>query len=144
MYKKSIRLQRGFTLIELMIVVSIIAALSALAFPSYDEYLRRGRRAEAQSQLMQAAQFLERFYTTNGKYTAAVLPTALTTSPPGSANPEYNVTVSNLAAGTYTVTATGATGTPMAADQCGAFVVDQTGARSLVGATYGVDKCWRR
>lgn len=63
---------RGFTLIEVMIVVAIIAILSAIAYPSYTEYVQRGRRADAQSQLQQAAQFMQRYYSTNDRYTAAV------------------------------------------------------------------------
>ena len=48
--------QRGFTLIEVMIVVAIVGILSAIAYPSYQEYVRRGHRAEARAGLLQAAQ----------------------------------------------------------------------------------------
>ena len=52
--------QLGFTLIELMIVVAIVGILSAVAYPSYTEYVRRGHRADARAGLLQAQQWLER------------------------------------------------------------------------------------
>ena len=52
--------QQGFTLIELMIVVAIVGILSAIAYPSYAEYVRRGHRADARAGLLQAQQWLER------------------------------------------------------------------------------------
>ena len=45
---------QGFTLIELMIVVAVVAILSSIAYPSYTEYVRRGHRAEARAGLLQA------------------------------------------------------------------------------------------
>ena len=56
---------RGFTLIELMIVVAIIAVLASVAYPSYKEYVARSRRAEARAVLVAAQQWMERFYTEN-------------------------------------------------------------------------------
>ena len=58
--------QQGFTLIEVMIVVAIIGILSAIAYPSYAEYIRRGHRAHARAGLLQAQQWLERASTATG------------------------------------------------------------------------------
>jgi prepilin-type N-terminal cleavage/methylation domain-containing protein len=58
----------GFTLIELMIVVVVIGILAAIAYPSYQEHVRKARRADAQTALLELAQFMERHYTANGKY----------------------------------------------------------------------------
>ena len=59
---------KGFTLVELMIVVAVIGILSAIAYPSYTEYVLRGRRAEARTALMDLMQQQERYFTQNGRY----------------------------------------------------------------------------
>jgi type IV pilus assembly protein PilE len=60
--------QAGFTLIELMVVVAIVAVLAAIAYPSYTSHLRKGRRAEAQSYMMDIAQRQQQYFTDNRTY----------------------------------------------------------------------------
>jgi type IV pilus assembly protein PilE len=132
----------GFTLIEVMIVVAVIAILSAIALPSYDEYVRRSRRADAQTQILQAAHYLERRYTTSGNY-GVTLPPDLAQSP-GTGTVLYNITLSTNAPvnSTFTLVAT-ATGA-MTGDKCGDYILAHTGAKTIANASVSVDQCWRR
>ncbi len=91
---------RGFTLIELMIVVAVVGILAAIAYPSYQEQVRKSRRADGAAVLMQNAQFLERFFTENGRYdqdrggTAVALPYA--TSPLDGDATYYNISLNSV------------------------------------------------
>ena len=60
--------QTGFTLLELMITVIVIAILASIALPSYQDYLRRGYRADAKAALMENAQFMERNFTEANRF----------------------------------------------------------------------------
>lgn len=65
--------QKGFTLIELMIVVAIIGIIAAIAYPSYQQYVERTRATDAQGALMSLASRLERYHTQEGTYDTATL-----------------------------------------------------------------------
>ena len=65
--------QKGFTLIEVMIVVAIIGILAAIAYPSYAEYMKKGRRTEAKSEMQQIAQRLSNYALRNGSTAGATL-----------------------------------------------------------------------
>lgn len=129
----------GFTLIEVVVAMVIIAILAAIAIPNYTQYVARGHRSEARSTMYQASQWMERFRTQNNTYVGAALPAGFTTSP-SSGPARYNIVLATPAANQYTVTAT-PTGT-MAGDVCGALTLDQAGARGHGGGT--MELCWGR
>ena len=64
---------RGFTLIELMITVAVVAILAAVAFPSYQDSLRKSRRADGKNALTQAVANMERYYTERNTYATAAM-----------------------------------------------------------------------
>ena len=133
---------RGFTLTEILIVVAIMGILAAIAYPSYQDSVRKSRRADARAVLLEAAQFMERRYTENltAGYAGVALPANLTVSPSGSAagSQYYDITVTNLAQNTFTLNAapTGA----QSSDKCGTLTLTNTGVK---GSAKTVDECWR-
>lgn len=131
------RFNRGFTLIEIMIVIAIIGIVITIGYPSLTEYVKKGRRTEVAGLLSEQAQILERFYSKNNVYTNA---TGLS-----SGNDFYTITPT-LTDQTFLLTATRKAGSTMASDKCGDFTLTNTGVRSMVNATSGLTTrdCWGR
>lgn len=135
----------GFTLIELMIVVAIVAILAALAFPSYQEQIAKSRRAEATGVLLESSQYMRRYYSANDSFTST-LPSSLARSPrDGTASPTYVVTV-NPSTTLFTITATVQAYSTMADDRCGNFLLNSTGGRFNAvggGSATTISGCWK-
>lgn len=146
----------GFTLIEAMIVVAVVALLTAIALPSYTEYVKRARRAAAKTQVLQTAQWLERYRTANNTYAgaAAQLPLSFTQSPaPGNGTAQYTTAITQPIGGaidtTYLVEAVPVAGGPMDGDACGTLAIDQTGLQQVflggvAQPSSTVAMCWSR
>jgi type IV pilus assembly protein PilE len=148
--------ERGFTLIELMITVAILGIIAAIAYPSYNEQVAKGRRAEARSVVLESTQWMERFYSENYRYDKNTANVAVGTlfaaaypQVPASGTKTYTLTLDNLGAATYKVVATRSGA--MASDKCGNFVITHTGAKGLTSfdtsqyadEAAAVKACWR-
>ena len=136
---------RGFTLIELMIAVAVVAILAAVAMPSYTEYIKRSHRSNARTTLVGAAQWMERAATATGSYPATGSVTSAIMAVEGNRYSVTNVTSADRS--TFTFTATPLAGTPQATDKCGALTIDQAGRKTTSvaapTATLTVE-CWSR
>lgn len=139
LYRKT---HNGFTLIEVMIVVAVVAILTAIALPSYSEYVRRGHRADARAGLLQAQQWLERAATANGVY-PTTLPASLTWS--ADAGKRYTIGFSGTpTTAAFTLIATRKPASAQAADACGNFTLSNTGEQNVTGGTLPIADCWKK
>jgi type IV pilus assembly protein PilE len=133
---------RGFTLIELMIAVAIVAILARISYPVYIQYVVKANRADAESQLMQLAQAMERDYAINDRYNSAMaVPSNLARSP-ATGTIIYNISILvTLPAATPCLTSTSATqyllqATPLATG------VNKNDGYLLLDSLGG--KCWNK
>ena len=123
---------RGFTLIELMIVVAVIGILAAIAYPSYQNQIRKSNRAAAQAVLMDGAN-KQQFYLTSQREYADTLD-KLSITPPAEVTRFYDITVVAANAATpptFAFTATPKAGTAQLAD--GPLTLDSAGNKARMG-----------
>jgi len=129
----------------------VVGILTAIAVPSYGNYVLRTARADARATMLQVNQFMERFYAMNSAYdqqldgTAVALPVGLTTVPSGATKPRYNVSIvpASLTASSYTIQAIPANAS--ADDKCGTLTLSSVGVRGATGQPTGdgLLECWR-
>lgn len=119
---------KGFTLVELMVTVVIIGILASIVLPSYQDYLRKGRRAAAQAVLMDVAQKQQQYLLDARSYASDL--TTLNISVPADVSKYYAITlaVGGGAPPTFTATATPNSGTDQASDPT--LTIDNTGAKT--------------
>ena len=130
---------KGFTLVEVLVVVAIVGIITAIAYPSYIDHILKSNRAAAAACLTEVSQTMERGYTAAFTYAGIALPALQCIDDLGE---RYIFSLANQAARTFTATAS-----PVGVqtqDECGALTLNQAGAR---GANGGFDvavvrKCW--
>lgn len=134
----------GFTLIELMITVAVVAILAAVALPSYQRYVARTQRAAAAACLVEMGQFMERVYLTNLRYdqnagAATALPN---TDCRDRTSARYTIALAAMAQRSFSLTATPQGAQASVDSGCGTLSLNQAGTRSVSGGD-GVAHCWR-
>ena len=137
---------KGMTLIELMIVIAVLGIIVAIGYPSYQDQVRKTRRAEGIGELLELADRMERHYADLGTYdqadgsdmTAAAIFRSTTT------NGYYTLSVD---AGTnnvsYTVRATPTSKGNQNKDKCNTFIINSLGNKSLSGNSIPLEQCWK-
>lgn len=134
----TVRTSSGFTLIELMIVVAVIAILAAVAYPSYQAQVRKGRLGQAQADMLELAQFMERCFAANNSYANCNLPFL--------ASPRTGTTYYDIRVQTPSRTEFDLTATPLSAggqDQhpCGVLTLDERNVKGFA-STGSQAQCW--
>ena len=145
----------GFTLIELMITVAIVGILAAIAVPSYSSYTAKARRADAKAQLVQVAQFMQRFYAANdsfakdraGSDVMDRMPASLKQSP-ADGGKIYDLAMPLTNAMSFTLHMVPVTTGSMRRDACGTLTLTSTGVRGVLvnnvaGSSTLRDTCWK-
>lgn len=146
--------ERGFTLIEVMITVAVIGILVAVGYPSYQDHIRKGNRAEGKGALLRAAQQQERYFSDRSQYappaelaaamgvSAANSPTIRSGEDPNNTAGKYTIDVALGAGNTsYTLTATPVGNADVTVGGCGNLTLTSTGTKDRTGNLL-MNQCW--
>lgn len=129
---------KGFTLIEVMIVVAIIGILAAIAYPSYDEYVKRGNRTEGQAFLSDVAARQERYFSQNNAYITDVANIAKLGVTANSPTGKYSIVLAGGGGG-YILTANN----QFSDAKCATLTLNALGVRGSSGSRSDKNDCWR-
>lgn len=135
---------RGFTLIELMVVVAVIAILAAIAYPSFQDAVRKGHRGQAKADLVELAQRAERFRTINGSYTAFAV-TGDDARSPRTGTARYSIERADDAddPNVFELRAVPVPGGSQVNDvRCMTLTLNQAGAKGIDGGSATAADCW--
>jgi type IV pilus assembly protein PilE len=130
----------GWTLIELVVALTILVVLLAIAYPAYNNQVRKARRADGHALLYEAAQREQQFFTTNNQYTATVGSGGLEMSA-SSDDGYYTLTINRPSTTSYTLTATAA-GDQTNDTSCGNLTLTSLNIKGCTATDCDVDKCW--
>ncbi len=139
---------RGFTLVEMLIALVVVAILAAIALPAYNDAIRKSRRSDATSALATVQQAQERWRNTHSSYAASASDLGVSTTSPGG---YYTLAIASAGATGYVLTATAVSGSSQAADSgCACMSVRlqngalaYAGGGSCEGLTYSATQaCW--
>lgn len=128
----------GFTLIELMIAVAVVGILAAIAYPSYQNQVRKSRMSQSQADLLEISQFMERCFASNNTYQNCPLPFSAS---PRTGTAYYTVTMVTPARTQFTLTATPNSTGNQDQQQCGTLTLNQAGVRTFSGSATA-SQCW--
>ena len=142
--------QKGVTLLELMIVVVIIAIISAFAYPSYTRFIIRAKRTAGTSMLLQIADRQQQFFMDNKRFAANLVRLGYAGNTvmidedgavvaDGDADRIYNISVSAATATTYTLTATPQLVQASKDSDCGSLTLTEAGVKGYSGSG---GECW--
>ena len=134
----------GFTLVELVVALAVVAILGAIAYPSFQQRIVSGRRADGSTALLNLANRMEQYYAANNTYATATIAAGVTATDVLTSNASqqgfYTLSITQQNATTYTILATRA-GAQTADTQCGNLQLTSAGVKTVTGA-FGVARCW--
>ena len=154
---KNVSASRGFSLVELVVTMGILAIIASIAIPSYNSYVLKSHRTEAKTALLDMASMEERFFSTQNVYSTTATDLGYTTFPVtignGNVNGDYQIAAPNVTAAvaptaavpagtpaSFTITAT-AVNTQANDSTCTTFTISSTGAQTATPAANAAT-CW--
>jgi type IV pilus assembly protein PilE len=129
----------GFTLIELMIVLAVLSIIVAVGYPSYQEHIKKSRRAEGMGQLLALADRMERAYSDTGTYPTNVSEIYTATTDSGL----YTLSIVSANNISFLISATPTSVKNQNDDKCNTFILSSLGDKSVSGGSLGTTDCWK-